>query len=92
MQRSRVAFGLLVPIKPVFSGREGLPSASISSFRPVKASGAEVRSMEDRNAALRDLEELARESQPPLDRLHHAPSLTSYVIVPISRWRTPGSC
>ena len=40
--------------------------------------------MEERNAALRDLEELARESQPVLDRMEHAlHPWTGFVIVPI---------
>jgi NhaA family Na+:H+ antiporter len=40
--------------------------------------------VETANAALRDLEELARESQSPLDRLEGAlHPWTSYVIVPI---------
>ncbi|MBI5290196.1 MAG: Na+/H+ antiporter NhaA [Chloroflexi bacterium] len=79
-----VAFGLMTPIKPIFS-REHLSSSALDLV--VQAREAEGRGGpgdDDRNAALRDLEELARESQPILDRLEHAlHPWTSYVIIPI---------
>jgi NhaA family Na+:H+ antiporter len=79
-----VAFGLMTPINPIF-GHRRLSSSALDLI--VQAREAEQRGgsgAEERNAALRDLEELARESQPILDRLEHAlHPWTSYVIVPI---------
>jgi len=79
-----VALGLMTPISPFFGQRQ-LSSSALELL--VQARQAEHRGGagdDDRNAALRDLEELARETQPILDRLEHAlHPWTSYVIVPI---------
>ena len=79
-----VALGLMTPISPFFGQRQ-LSASALELL--VQAREAEHRGGEgddDRNAALRDLEELARETQPILDRLEHAlHPWTSYVIVPI---------
>jgi NhaA family Na+:H+ antiporter len=79
-----VAFGLMAPIRPMFGRRELSTSALelVVQAREGERRGGEGD--EERNVALRDLEELARESQPVLDRLEHAlHPWTSYVIVPI---------
>ena len=79
-----VAFGLMAPISPIFGQRHLSASALelVVQAREAERRGGE--SDDDRNAALRDLEELARESQPILDRLEHAlHPWTSYVIIPI---------
>jgi NhaA family Na+:H+ antiporter len=79
-----VAFGLMTPIKPYFGQRELRGSAFELMVQAGDADAQGKRGAEERNAALRDLEELARESQPVLDRLEHAlHPWTSYVIVPI---------
>ncbi len=79
-----VALGLITPITPFF-GKQELSESALPLVAEAEAAedmgeaGADVR-----NAALRDLEELARESQPVLDRLEHAlHPWTSFVIVPI---------
>lgn len=79
-----VAFGLMTPIEPYFGKRKFSESALslVAEVRDAEAQGD--AGAEDRNAALRDLEELSRDSQPILDRLEHAlHPWTSFVIVPI---------
>lgn len=79
-----VAFGLITPINPFFGQRElsGHALELVVQAREAERKGEE--GADERNAALRDLEELARESQPVLDRLEHAlHPWTSFVIVPI---------
>lgn len=79
-----VAFGLMTPIRPYFTGRQVSAAALDLVAQAREGERAEGDGSEDRNAALRELEELARESQPVLDRLEHAlHPWTSYVIVPI---------
>jgi NhaA family Na+:H+ antiporter len=79
-----VVFGLMTPARPMFSGRFASSMAEdlIAQASESDASGGEGD--EQRNAALRDLEELSRESQPVLDRLEHAlHPWTSFIIVPL---------
>jgi NhaA family Na+:H+ antiporter len=79
-----VAFGLMTPARPMFRGQFASAAALdlVSQASEGDSRGGEAD--EDRNAALRDLEELSRESQPVLDRLEHAlHPWTSYVIVPV---------
>jgi NhaA family Na+:H+ antiporter len=79
-----VAFGLITPIKPYFGHPTLRRSAPDLAALAAEQSLPGNQVLEDRHAALRDLEELARESQPVLDRLEHAlHPWTSYVIVPI---------
>ena len=77
-----VAFGLITPYRPYFGGR--MLSSSALDLVVQARQGERDEAIEDRNVALRELEELARESQPVLDRLEHAlHPWTSYVVVPI---------
>jgi NhaA family Na+:H+ antiporter len=79
-----VAFGLMTPIRPFFRSRE-LSHSALELVAQATQSEDRVSDIDEaRNAALRDLEELARESQPVLNRLEHAlHPWTSYVIVPV---------
>jgi NhaA family Na+:H+ antiporter len=79
-----VAFGLITPFRPYFTGRMLSTSALDLVVQARQGERNEAGGAEDRNVALRELEELARESQPVLDRLEHAlHPWTSYVVVPI---------
>ena len=80
-----VALGLLTPIDPHYD----VPKLRASANDLVRQVG-EGRAEDTRggnelaDAALRELEELARESQSPLERLEHAlHPWTSYAIIPI---------
>jgi NhaA family Na+:H+ antiporter len=79
-----VAFGLLTPIRPHFGRAELEGPAQAYLEQAVEADRLGVEGMEERSTALRELEEVARESQPVLDRLEHAlHPWTGFVIVPI---------
>jgi NhaA family Na+:H+ antiporter len=79
-----VALGLITPVRPLID-RETF--ASISQELVSHVSERDTRTADeaaDELSALRELEELARESQPVLERLEHAlHPWTSYVIIPV---------
>jgi len=80
-----VALGLLTPVDPVYDPEKLRASASdlVGQFASGKAEGT-PEGTEHANAALRELEELARESQSPLDRLEHSlHPWSSFLIVPV---------
>jgi NhaA family Na+:H+ antiporter len=80
-----VALGLLTPIEPYVGKRALEESASelVDEYRQGLREGTRDGA-ERKNAALRDLEELSRESQSVLDRLEHAlHPWTSLVIIPV---------
>ena len=80
-----VALGLLTPIEPAYDAKK--LGASVDELVAQFTAGREEgtpEGIELANAALRDLEELARESQSPLDRLEHAlHPWSSFLIVPL---------
>lgn len=79
-----VALGLITPVRPLID-RATFTAAGSELISHVSSLG--TRSTEeaaDELSALRDLEELARESQPVLERLEHSlHPWTSYVIIPV---------
>ena len=79
-----VAFGLLTPIRPYFGRAELVGPAQDSLNHAIEADAEGAEGVEERTAALRELEEVARESQPVLDRMEHAlHPWTGFVVVPI---------
>jgi len=80
-----VVLGLLTPVQAHYREEhfEERAPEIVDRFQGA-ADEPPVQAGETRQAALRELEELSRESQPVLDRLEHAlHPWTSYVIVPI---------
>ena len=80
-----VALGLLTPIDPHYDVPKLRASANDLVRQVAEGRADDTREGKElADAALRDLEELARESQSPLERLEHAlHPWTSYVIIPI---------
>jgi NhaA family Na+:H+ antiporter len=80
-----VALGLLTPINPHYDVRDLRASAEGLLWQVTAGRGEGSREGDElAEASLRDLEELARESQSPLERLEGAlHPWTSYVIVPV---------
>ncbi|HET6614686.1 MAG TPA: Na+/H+ antiporter NhaA [Dehalococcoidia bacterium] len=80
-----VALGLLAPVNAFFSNRE-VEQRVMGLAEELRRGEAEGTPEGDElgRSALRELEELARESRPVLDRLEHAlHPWTSYAIIPI---------
>jgi NhaA family Na+:H+ antiporter len=80
-----VGLGLLTPIEPYAGKRalEELASELVDEYRRGLREGTRAGA-ELKNSALRDLEELSRESQSVLDRLEHAlHPWTSLVVIPV---------
>ena len=80
-----VALGLLTPMRPLVDGDRFSPAtqALIGEYERARAEGNR-EGMELATAALGDIEDLARESQPVLDRIEHAlHPWTSYGVLPI---------
>jgi NhaA family Na+:H+ antiporter len=80
-----VALGLLTPIEPRYDSEKLRESANdlVTQFTEGRAETSR-EGEELANAALRELEELTRESQSPLARLEHAlHPWTSYLIIPL---------
>jgi NhaA family Na+:H+ antiporter len=80
-----VIMGVLMPVSPHYSEEEFDASvASLMSDISPDNEQTKREDDEDRRAALRELEELARDSRPVLDRLEHAlHPWTSFAIIPI---------
>jgi NhaA family Na+:H+ antiporter len=80
-----VALGLLAPVNAFFSNRE-VERRVVDLAEELRRGEAEGTPEGDElgRSALRELEELARESRPVLDRLEHAlHPWTSYLIIPV---------
>jgi NhaA family Na+:H+ antiporter len=80
-----VVLGLLTPVEPHYDDQRLRESANdlVIQFARGRADGSS-EGIETADSALRELEELARESQSPLDRLEHAlHPWTSYAIIPL---------
>jgi NhaA family Na+:H+ antiporter len=80
-----VALGLLTPIDPHYDAPRLHESADALARQVLEGRAENTRAGNElAESALRELEELARESQSPLERLEHAlHPWTSYAIVPI---------
>jgi len=79
-----VMLGLLTPVKAVYERREvELKVLALAEDLRRGDESATVEGDELQQSALRELEEVARETQPVLDRLEHAlHPWTSYLIIP----------